>query len=108
MSTYLNRYSASFEGAFINRVRVAILDAAIDVIGEDVANARGDKRHALAMRVIANPGEQATIFAQAILAAAGASALAAAQATDAAGDTQLATLVTQGWDKLAGVRNGDA
>lgn len=107
MATYLERHESANQGTLRQRVRIAILAEAIAVIGENVAGVRGEKRHSLAMNVLARPDEYGTRFAIAILAAASDAALTSATQDSTAGDTALRTMITNGWDKIAGVRAGD-
>lgn len=88
---------------FVGRLEISLTKTALAVVGEAGSGAGHDKRHALGVAILNNPGKHSGIFLRAIAA----SDAPAVLADTAAGDTALDNQVSAVFSDVAGVAVGE-
>ncbi len=88
---------------FTGRLEISLIKTALAVVGEAGSGTGHDKRHALGVKVLNNPGKLSGVFLRAIAALDDGSVLA----DSAAGDTALDSAVSSVFSDIAGVKSGE-
>jgi hypothetical protein len=99
---YIDQYALGEDAVFQTRIQVAILTAALAILGEAIGSfteTQYQKRQALAKAVMANPASYAQRFTRLIT--------TGASVTSATTDATLSTIVNTNWSKVAGVDIND-
>ena len=96
--TYSDVATLAVDTAYQGKVKVALIDAAADVLAEATNTAQYDRRRDLAVVVMRNPSAEVERFAW-VVAASNESVRAAAPAVPSDGDVQFA--VNSAWTALA-------
>ena len=106
MTSFDSRRGLAADGEFLNKVRVAIVKVALDVMGETPDAGpnipKDDKRHALGEKVLVpgGPASYLPLFAEACA--------ALGTLSTASTDADVEFTVTSIWDDLAGVTGAEA
>lgn len=104
MATLAERAEISNDGIFINRVKVAMLEAAIAIVNEDPQTASHAERATLALQTINSPDEWARRMAVAVVTNPNTGSGSSDPAVDDAdGDSALQFVVASIWNAVAGV-----
>jgi len=101
MSTLAERYALAADAAFRNKLKVAIVKAALAIVGESNSSnpVRTEKRHKLGVAVLTSPDHWIGPFSFAVV--------APDTLSSSSTDTAIEDVVSAVWSDLAGVTNAE-
>lgn len=92
---YVDQYATARDESFLQKIRMAVLEAAVDIMNESTGTAGHDLRAGFAREVLAYPDQRVGPIAEAVCAKNPAIAVGSADAT-------IKTAVASVWSALAG------